>query len=127
ELTQQFPNDLDRLYFVDDIALHKALYKLGGFLPRRLADATTGLMIHLTTQLAQRRIVRELVRTYNVDARHVPIPVSPKTPPLMWGRGAAVVIGRLNAGMEYPAAFRLEQRLLSRFAFTCGRWFANFV
>ena len=57
ELTALFPNDLDRLYFVDDTSLHKALFRLGRFLPRRLADATTGLLMHLSTQFAQRRII----------------------------------------------------------------------
>jgi hypothetical protein len=65
ELTQQFPDDLDRLYFVDDTILHQALFQFSRFLPRRLADATTGLIVHLSTQLAQRHIVRDLVRTHH--------------------------------------------------------------
>jgi glycosyltransferase involved in cell wall biosynthesis len=127
ELTLQFPEELDRLYFVDDTPMHRALFWFGRFLPRRLADATTGLIIHLSTQLHQRRVVRELVKTHHVDVVHVPIPVSPKTPSLMWGLGAAVVIGPLNGGMEYPEAFRRERSILSGFAFTFGRWVANFV
>ena len=127
ELTLQFPDELDRLYFVDDTPMHKALFWFGRFLPRRLADATTGLIIHLSTQLHQRRIVRELVKTHHVEVVHVPIPVSPKTPSLMWGLGAAVVIGPLNGGMDYPEAFRRERSFLSGLAFTFGRWLANFV
>jgi glycosyltransferase involved in cell wall biosynthesis len=45
----------------------------------------------------------------------------------MWGVGAAVVIGPLNGGMEYPEAFRRERSVLSSFAFTFARWLANFV
>src|SRR5579864_2140117 len=60
ELTELFPSDIDRLYFVDDTMLHKALFWLGRLLPRRLADATTGLLMHLSTQFAQRRIIRKL-------------------------------------------------------------------
>src|SRR5256885_9032267 len=112
ELTQQFPEHLDRLYFVGDTAMHKVLFRFGRFLPRRLADATTGLIIHISTQLSQRRVVRELVKTHHVDVVHVPIPVSPRTPSLMWGLGAAVVIGPLN-GMDYPEAFRRERSILS--------------
>ena len=41
-----------------------------------------------------------------IEVVHVPIPVSPKMPSLMWGLGAAVVMGPLNGGMEYPDAFR---------------------
>ena len=127
ELTQQFPDHLDRLYFVDDTAMHKALFRLSRFLPRRLADATTGLIIHLSTQLSQRRVVRDLVKLHQIEVVHQPIPVSPKTPSLMWGLGAAVVIGPLNGGMDYPEAFRRERSILSRLAFTFGRWLANFV
>src|SRR6266566_6726026 len=47
ELIERFPDDKDRLYFVEDTALHKVLFRLGQYLPRRLADATTGLVIHL--------------------------------------------------------------------------------
>lgn len=127
ELTRQFPDDLDRLYFVDDTAMHKALFRVSSFLPRRLADATTGLIIHLSTQFSQRRVVRELVKAHQIDVVHQPIPVSPKTPSLMWGLGAAVVIGPLNGGMDYPEAFRRERSILSRLAFVFGRWLANFV
>ena len=127
ELTQQFPDHLDRLYFVDDTAMHKALFRFSRFLPRRLADATTGLIIHLSTQLSQRRVVRDLIKLHQIEVVHQPIPVSPKTPSLMWGLGAAVVIGPLNGGMDYPEAFRRERSILSRLAFTFGRWLANFV
>jgi glycosyltransferase involved in cell wall biosynthesis len=127
ELTEQFPGDLDRLYFVEDTAMHKALFWFSRFLPRRFADATTGLVIHLTTQRSQRRIVRDLVKAEQIDVVHQPIPVSPKTPSLMWGLGTAVVVGPLNGGMDYPEAFRRERSILSRLAFSFGRWLANFV
>ena len=127
ELTVLFRDNLDRLSFVEDTLLHKALHRLGQFLPRRLADATTGLAIHLSTQLAQRRVVRKLVRNHRIDVVHEPIPVSPKTPSLMWGLDAAVVIGPLNGGMEYPDAFRRERNLVSGLALAFGRSLANFV
>ena len=127
ELTALFPDDFDRLCFVEDTALHKKLNRFGRFLPRRLADATTGFIIHLTTQLAQRRIIRELVKAHAIDVVHEPIPVSPKTPSLMWGLGAAVVIGPLNGGMGYPEAFRRERNFISELALDSGRALANFV
>jgi glycosyltransferase involved in cell wall biosynthesis len=126
ELIERFPDDKDRLYFVEDTSLHKALFRFGQFLPRRLADATTGLVIHLTTQSSQRRIVRHLVKRYGIDVVHQPIPVSPKTPSRIWGVGAPVIIGPLNGGMEYPPAFRGEQGKLSRLGLLSGRALANF-
>ena len=125
ELVNRFPDDGDRIFFVEDTWLHKTLFRFGQYLPRRLADATTGLVIHLTTQLSQRRIVRNLVKAHDIDVVHQPIPVSPKTPSQIWGLGIPVIIGPLNGGMEYPPAFRREQGKLSRFALLVGRALAN--
>ena len=83
ELLNRFPDDQGRIFFVEDTWLHKALFSWGQKLPRRLADATTGLIIYLTTQLSQRRIVRELIKAHDIDVVHQPIPVSPKTPSQM--------------------------------------------
>jgi glycosyltransferase involved in cell wall biosynthesis len=127
ELTELFPNDADRLYFVEDTILHKTLFRFGRLLPRRLADATTGLLMHLSTQFAQRRIIRKLTKALQIDVVHVPIPVSPKMPSLMWGLGAAVVIGPLNGGMDYPEAFRRERGKLSNLSLSFGRWLAHFA
>jgi glycosyltransferase involved in cell wall biosynthesis len=125
ELIGRFPEDQERLLFVEDTRLHKALFRFGQFFPRRLADATTSFVIHLTTQFSQRRIVRDLIKTDQIDVVHQPIPVSPKTPSQICGLGVPVIIGPLNGGMEYPPAFRGEQGLLSRVALLFGRALAN--
>jgi glycosyltransferase involved in cell wall biosynthesis len=125
ELVSRFPDDLERLIFVEDTWVHKALFHFGQYLPRRLSDATTGLLIHLTTQCAQRRRVRDLIKARDIDIVHQPIPVSPKMPSLMYRLGVPVVIGPLNGGMEYPPAFRREQGLLAHFALLLGRAIGN--
>jgi glycosyltransferase involved in cell wall biosynthesis len=127
ELLELFRHEQDRLYFVQDTSLHKALFRYGQLLPRRLADATTSLLIHLTTQSSQRRILRDLVKQYSIDVVHQPIPVSPKTPSQIWGVGAPAIIGPLNGGMEYPPAFRNEHGTLARLALLLGRTVANFA
>ncbi len=121
ELLERFPEDLERLHFVEDTRLHKALFHAGEFLPRRLAEATTGLLIHLTTQLSQRRIVRDLATTFGIDVVHQPIPVSPKVPSQICKVGVPVIIGPLNGGMEYPPAFRKEQGTIANLAMALGR------
>ena len=125
ELVELFPDHSDRLHFVEDIWLHKALFRLGTFLPRRLADATTGLLLHLTTQLVQRKIVQNLAKKLAVDVIHQPIPVSPKTPSCLYGIGVPVVIGPLNGGMKYPPAFQKEHGLVAGAAMTLGRAISN--
>jgi glycosyltransferase involved in cell wall biosynthesis len=125
ELVELFPDHSDRLHFVEDIWLHKGLFRLGTFLPRRLADATTGLLLHLTTQLVQRKIVQNLAKKLAVDVIHQPIPVSPKTPSCLYGIGVPVVIGPLNGGMKYPPAFQKEHGLVAGAAMALGRAISN--
>src|SRR6266700_2914631 len=127
ELIESFPADRARLHFVEDTWFHKALFRLGEALPRRLAEATTGLLIQLTTQLSQRRIIRDLVKQFGIDVVHQPIPVSPKTPSQVYGIGAPVIIGPLNGGMEYPLAFQRERGILSNVALASGRAAANLL
>jgi glycosyltransferase involved in cell wall biosynthesis len=121
ELTERFPGNLDRIHFVEDTWLHKFFFRAGQYLPRRLADATSGLLIHLATQLEQLRIVRDLVRRFGADVVHQPIPVSPKTPSQIYGLGPPVVIGPLNGGMEYPPAFQKEHGRIATIAMGLGR------
>ena len=121
ELSGCFPESLERLHFVEDTWLHKALFRLGSFLPRRLAEATTGLLLHFATQSTQRRIIRRLVKELAVDVIHQPIPVSPKMPSRIYALGAPVVIGPLNGGMEYPPAFQSEHGIVANTAMAVGR------
>jgi glycosyltransferase involved in cell wall biosynthesis len=127
ELTTQFPEDLDRLHYVKDTSLHKVAFRVGNFLPRRVADVTTGFIIQLTTQIAQRRLVKKLSKLQQVDVIHVPIPVSPKSPSLLYGFGLPVMFGPMNGGMEYPPAFRREEGWVSRFAVALGRALSSFL
>jgi glycosyltransferase involved in cell wall biosynthesis len=126
-LAAEFPQDLDRLHYVKDTLLHKIVFRFGNFLPGRVAEVTTGFIIHLTTQLAQRRLARRLSELYHFDVIHVPIPVSPKSPSLLYGFGLPVIFGPMNGGMEYPPAFRREEGRLSRFAVALGRGLASFI
>src|SRR5258708_39277713 len=127
ELTTQFPEDLDRLHYVKDTLLHKIVFRLGNLLPRRVAEVTTGFVIHVTTQIAQRRLIRRLSKLHHFDVIHVPIPVSPKSPSLLYGFGSPVIFGPMNGGMEYPQAFRREESSLSRIAVALGRGLASFL
>src|ERR1700733_1781451 len=121
ELSGCFPESLERLYFVEDTWLHKALFRLGSFLPRRLAEATTGLLLHFATQSTQRRIIRRLVKEFAVDVIHQPIPVSPKMPSRIYALGAPVVIGPLTGGMKHPPAFQSEHGIVANTAMKVGR------
>src|SRR6185437_6496373 len=97
-----FPSDKDRLRFIEDRWFHKLIFRLSRFLPRRVAEATLGLLNNLLTQFLQRGIVRELIEKESVDLIHQPIPVSPRFPSLIANLGVPVIIGPMNGGMEYP-------------------------
>ncbi len=113
ELAASFPDDADRIFYIEDTLLHRLMWRLGRFLPGRLSYITTGFVSRLSTQLAQRRLARKLVAQHRIGVVHQPMPVSPREPSLLHGLGAPVVIGPLNGNMEFPAAFRTrsEKRL----------------
>jgi glycosyltransferase involved in cell wall biosynthesis len=127
ELLAAFPDDQDRLRFIPDSWLHRLLCQASIFLPRRIAQSTTGLITQLMTQYLARKIVRDLVSSVSIDIVHQPIPVSPRFPSLMSGVGAAVVIGPMNGGMEYPAVFRKRESFFVRAAVYVGRHLSDFV
>jgi glycosyltransferase involved in cell wall biosynthesis len=108
ELEKLFPGE-PRMVFVRDSAMQRLLWRLGTFLPARLSSVTFVYAIRLLTQLEQRRIVRRLVREQRISVVHQPMPVSPKEPSILYGLGAPVIIGPMNGGMDYPAAFRKMQ------------------
>jgi glycosyltransferase involved in cell wall biosynthesis len=125
ELTELFPEDVDRIFFVRDLWLHKLLSHLSRFLPRRVSVGTLGLLAQLITQFCQRPIVRKLIREQSIDLIHQPIPISPRFPSALFGFGVPVVIGPMNGGMEYPPAFRGNESWISRMTIAFLRLFTD--
>lgn len=127
ELETLFPQDGERIVFVADTTAHRLLWRLSRLLPARLSNFTTGFAMRLLTQLAQRRVVRQLVREQQISVIHQPMPVSPKEPSLIHGMGAPVIIGPMNGGIDYPPAFRHLQSRTEGFAIAAGRSFATLM
>jgi glycosyltransferase involved in cell wall biosynthesis len=125
ELTSLFPDDLNRMRFVKDLALQRMFYRASLLLPRRVAEATFGLANQMLTQRAQRVIVRRLSTEHSVI--HQPIPVSPRFPSLLSGQGSPLVVGPLNGGMNYPPAFRRTESWVSRSLIALGRRLSNAI
>lgn len=127
ELEALLPQERDRMHFIPDTGLHRFLYQAGKLLPRRVDLATTGFLSHFYTQIVQRSLVRQLVREHQIEIVHEPIPVSPKSPSLMFDVGAPVVIGPMNGGMDFPPAFRSREsrfvELVVGFSRQCSHWF----
>ena len=106
ELTAALPDDLARMHFLPDTAINRLAWRLSRYLPAQINYFTLGYISRIATQLAARRVVRDLVRRQGATVVHQPIPVSPREPSLLWRMGAPVVIGPMNGNMSYPPAFR---------------------
>lgn len=98
-------NHFKRVHFIPDSRFQILCARLGKHLPERLAEATFGWLIHLSTGWRQKKLLRQLVKKYTIDVVHQPMPVSPKIPSFIYNVGAPVIIGPMNGGMEFPAAF----------------------
>jgi glycosyltransferase involved in cell wall biosynthesis len=127
ELLAAFPRDAERIHFVPDTLLLRTLWRSGKMLPMAMRRFTTGSLMHLTTQLMERRVVRHLVSQLHIDVVHEPIPISPREPSLMFNVGAPIVIGPLNGNMAYPPAFRHRESCLVRPCLLLGRACANLL
>ena len=125
ELAELFPNEADRIFYVPDLWIHKVLFRLSTYLPRRISEATLGLANQLITQFCQRSLVRKLVAEQHIEAIHQPIPVAPRFPSMLFGLGIPVVIGPMNGGMEYPRAFRRNESRISRVVIAAARQFVD--
>jgi glycosyltransferase involved in cell wall biosynthesis len=127
ELEALFPNEQSRIQYIPDRWYHKLLWKLSQPLPRRVSEATFGTLMVLINQLIQRSMVKQLIREAGINLVHQPIPVSPKAPSFIYGLGVPVVIGPMNGGMDYPAAFRGAESLFTRVTVAIGRSSANLI
>lgn len=105
ELLALLPEEADRLFFVRDTALQRALSSAGARLPGQLGGFVIRLPMLISTQLHQRRALRALLPRLRPTVIHQPIPVSPTLPSALFGLGVPVVIGPMNGGMNYPEGF----------------------
>lgn len=104
-LSEIFVGELDRIFF----ARNKRAYQFGQRLAARLPSILAWYAIRLVAippLLEQRRLVRRLVRAYEIDVVHQPTPVSPHLPSFLFGLGAPLVIGPLNGALDSPPGLR---------------------
>ncbi len=126
ELVALFPDE-SRIQYIEDTAWHRAMWHLGRRLPDQISYFTTGFLSRLSTQLAQRRQARALVREEGITVVHQPMPVSPREPSMLFDLGAPVIIGPMNGGMDYPPAFRRNRGAIERTLLGLGRRVASLL
>lgn len=121
ELEALFPEDRDRICFIEDLWVQRLLNQMGQYLPHALRARGSELLIGLFTQQVQQQRVRKLVARERITVVHQPTPVSPVAPSLLHDLGAPVVIGPMNGGMTYPEGFKDYQSRAERAFMKAGR------
>ena len=108
-----------------DTLAHKMLHKYSEHLPDTIQIVTFGLLIHLITQIYQWKLARKIVRLKKIDIIHEPAPVSPALPSAMFALNVPVVIGPMNGGMTFPAAFNYMASKQEKFLYAVVRFFSS--
>ena len=121
ELAATIPEELDRIYFIEDSFPHRFLCWLGFWFEPRLRYITTGFLSRLMTQHSARRLAKKLVTKLHIDVIHQPTPVSPREPSLLAKLNAPVVIGPMTGEVDYPPGFRSEESVVTRCALRVAR------
>lgn len=121
ELTRVLGDDVERVRFVEDTPLHKALWKVGQPFPHHFRVSTFGAAITLLTQREQNRIAREMIAAHGIELVHQPTPISPRQPSGIYGLGVPVVIGPMNGNMRFPPAFDHMENGFERVAVVFGK------
>jgi glycosyltransferase involved in cell wall biosynthesis len=127
ELEELFPAETDRIIFIPDRWFHRVIWRMSHHLPRRVSEATFGVLMVLINQYIQRRMIKDLIVRHRVNVVHQPIPVSPRAPSLIFNLGVPVVVGPMNGGMEYPPAFCGSESWTTRIVVALGRHSSNMV
>lgn len=104
--TRNSYSGLRNIYFIPDTKLHILMYKLGQYLPDRIALLTTGILSQFVTQVYQWVYARRIIKSKKIDIIHEPAPVSPKQTSMMFGLGVPVIIGPMNGGINFPKPFK---------------------
>ncbi len=127
ELLALLPHETDRMFFMPDTILHKALARFASVLPGRLAGFVLSLPLQMLTQARAKKTLRRLIATRGVTIVHQPIPVSPKFPSRLYHLGVPVIIGPMNGNMNYPPGFEHLERKSSAMAMNAGRFAGNMM
>jgi hypothetical protein len=106
ELDRSLGRLASRIHYVPDLLVQRICWSLGEALPAHVRSFTSEWLVHLFTQIMQRRAARQLIKKYKIEIVHEPAPVAPRLPNMMYGLGVPVLIGKrqhdLSPGIPRP-------------------------
>ena len=117
----------ERITFIEDSSLQRAVFALGKLFHYRIEDLVFGQIIQLLTQLRMRGLAKQLVQAHGITLVFQPVPISPRSPSFMFGLGAPVVIGPMCGGLELPAAFAAMDGRMVAWSIGRSRALANLM
>jgi len=117
----------ERVIFMPDTFRQKILFKIGQFLPTRIAEFSTMYLISLITEKKQKKLLKRMIRNKELDLIHQCSLVSPRLPSLMYNMGIPCIIGPLNGNMDYPPGFQWKSSFLERVWISSARFLSNFI
>jgi len=126
-LEEIIPECIDNIIFIPETWLHKFLYEMGKKLPARIDTITTHALSHLITQFYQLKLSKNTIKHFEMNVVHVPAPVSPMMPSVLFNLGVPVVIGPMNGGMTFPVGFAYMQNVVERYAYSLIRILGHFI
>ena len=121
EIEQSPIGAMATFHYIEDSTPEIALFKAGKLAPAALRDTVFNSAIGATTMARLAHRARALENQFGFDIVHQPTPVSPQMPSFLSHLRAPVVIGPLNGGMDYPAAFEQEYAKGSKAAVSVAR------
>ena len=125
ELIRDLPQFRGQMHFVPETILQTFVWKLGARLSPHIRDFTSGWLVHLISQIMQRRTARDMIAKLSIDIVHQPTPVSPRLPSMLYGLGVPVIIGPMNGNMTYPPGSARIRPISERIFVPVARYFSG--
>ncbi|WP_071527157.1 glycosyltransferase family 4 protein [Nodosilinea nodulosa] len=128
QLKKLFPDDDNvSIIYTSDSRWHRWLYPLPRWKLTSSLAYPISFLLQSITQLEQRQLIRRLIKIHGINIVHQPTPVSPKAPSYFFGMGVPVIVGPMNGGMDYPAAFRKKESRSHTLIKSFGRKASHFL
>jgi glycosyltransferase involved in cell wall biosynthesis len=120
------PEELQKVYFVEESRLQKLIFLVSRYFPSRIQELIFYSMLGILFELDARKIILDLIKDGKVEVVFQPTPNTPLVPSAMFDLGVPVVIGPLTGGMDFPPGFRHMDSPTTRLSLKVSKFFSAF-